>query len=120
MKDIFGKALLDYHNGNYTEDIITSTSISTEDTLPLPYLFREFNNMPKIEQKALQLSKGNILDVGCGSGSHSLWLQQKGLHVKGIDISKGLKPPIWNNHGQVIGIAGVQLIHGKRAGGIVD
>jgi SAM-dependent methyltransferase len=89
MKDLFGKALLDYQNGNYTEDIITSTSISVEDTLPLPYLFRRFSEMPKLEQKALQLAKGKILDVGCGSGSHSLFLQNKGFDVKAIDVSEG-------------------------------
>ncbi len=32
--------------------------------------------MPKLEQKALQLAKGKILDVGCGAGSHSLYLQE--------------------------------------------
>ncbi len=89
MKDLFGKALLDYQNGNYTEDLITSTNISDEDELPLPYLFRDFKNMPKLEQKALQLTKGTVLDVGCGSGSHSLYLQKKGIDIKAIDISKG-------------------------------
>ncbi|GAA4959325.1 class I SAM-dependent methyltransferase [Algibacter aquimarinus] len=89
MKDIFGNALLDYQNGNYTEDIITSTSISDEDVLSLPYLFRTYSEMPKIEQKALDLCKGSVLDVGCGSGSHSLYLQEKGLKVKALDISKG-------------------------------
>jgi SAM-dependent methyltransferase len=89
MKDLFGQALLDYQNGNYTEDIITSTSISDEDVLPLPYLFRGFSEMPKLEQKTLQLTKGHVLDVGCGSGSHSLYLQKKGIKVKAIDISKG-------------------------------
>ena len=89
MKDLFGKAMLDYQNGNYTEDLITATSISEEDVLPLPYLFRSFEEMPILEQKALQLSKGKVLDVGCGSGSHSLYLQNKGLLVKSIDISKG-------------------------------
>ena len=89
MKDVFGKAILDYQKGNYTEDIITSTSISDEDVLPIPYLFREFSKMPNIEQKALQLAKGKILDVGCGAGSHSLHLQNKGFNVKSIDISKG-------------------------------
>ncbi|WP_242204845.1 class I SAM-dependent methyltransferase [Aestuariivivens insulae] len=89
MKDLFGKALLDYHKGNYTEDIITSTSISDDDELPLPYLFRDFKGMPLLEQKALQLAKGKVLDVGCGSGNHSLYLQNKGLDVKAIDISKG-------------------------------
>lgn len=89
MKDIFGTALLDYHNGNYTEDIITSTNISSEDILPLSYLFRCYAEMPKLEQKALQLAKGNVLDVGCGAGSHSLYLQEKGLKVKAIDVSQG-------------------------------
>lgn len=89
MKDLFGKALLDYQNGNYTVDLITSTNISDDDALPLPYLFRSFKDMPKLEQHALKLSKGNILDVGCGSGSHSLYLQDKGLQVKAIDISEG-------------------------------
>ncbi len=89
MNDIFGKALLDYYNGNYTEDIITSTSISNDDVLPLPYLFRPYSGMPKLEQKALQLVKGTILDVGCGAGSHSLYLQEKEYNVKAIDISKG-------------------------------
>lgn len=89
MKDLFGKALLDYQNGHYTEDIITSTNISDEDDLPLPYLFRTFKDMPKLEQKALKLAKGSVLDVGCGAGSHSLYLQEKGFQIKSIDISKG-------------------------------
>ena len=89
MKDLFGKALLDYYDGQYTEDIITATNISDDDELPLPYLFRDYKNMPKIEQKAIQLCRGSVLDVGCGSGSHSLYLQNKGLLVKAIDISQG-------------------------------
>jgi len=89
MKDLFGQALLDYQNGNYTEDIITSTNISEEDILPIPYLFRSYAEMPNIEQKALDLAQGTVLDVGCGAGSHSLYLQQKGYKVKSIEISKG-------------------------------
>jgi SAM-dependent methyltransferase len=89
MKDLFGNALLDYQSGNYSEDLITSTNISDEDSLPLPYLFRDYIKMPRLEQKALQLSKGSILDVGCGAGNHSLWLQKKGFNVKAIDSSIG-------------------------------
>ena len=87
--DILGKALLDYHNGNYSEDIITETNISEPDTLPLPYLFRSYTEMPPIEQKALELCSGKVLDVGCGAGSHSLYLQEKGLDVTAIDTSEG-------------------------------
>ncbi len=90
MKDLFGEALLDYQNGNYKEDIITSTSISDNDVLAIPYLFRSYQDMPILEQKALDLAFGRVLDVGCGAGSHSLYLQnEKGLELKGIDISAG-------------------------------
>lgn len=90
MKDLFGKAILDYQLGNYTEDLVTATSISEEDILPLPYLFRTYNEMPELEQKALQLAEGNVLDVGCGAGSHSLYLQnERNLNVTAIDVSKG-------------------------------
>ena len=89
MKDLFGKAILDYQQGNYTEDIVTSTSISDEDLLPLPYLFRSYTEMPKLEQTALQLSNGNVLDIGCGAGSHSLYLQnERNLDVIAIDVSE--------------------------------
>lgn len=89
MKDIFGNALLDYQNGIYTEDIVTFSSLDEEDTIPLPYLFRDFDGMPQIEQKALKLCKGSILDIGCGAGSHSLYLQKKGFEVTATDSSKG-------------------------------
>ncbi len=89
MKDILGQALLDFQNGNYTEDIRTETNISEEDILPIPYLFRSFSEMPQLEQKALELSKGKVLDVGCGAGSHSLYLQKKGFEVTAIDTSEG-------------------------------
>jgi SAM-dependent methyltransferase len=89
MKDLFGKAILDYQTNNQPEDLITETSISEPDEMSVAYLFRTYDEMPKIEQKALQLAKGKILDVGCGAGSHSLTLQNdRNLDVTSIDISK--------------------------------
>jgi SAM-dependent methyltransferase len=87
MKDLFGKAILDYQTNTSPEDIVTETNITEADEMEVAYLFRDFNSMPKIEQTALQLAKGKILDVGCGAGSHSLYLQEKGLEVTAIDIS---------------------------------
>ncbi len=88
MKDLFGIAILDYVTNNSPEDLITETSISDEDEMNIAYLFRSFNEMPIIEQKAMQLSKGLVLDVGCGAGSHSLYLQNEcKLNVQSIDIS---------------------------------
>lgn len=88
MKDLFGKAILDYQTNNSPEDLITETSISEADEMSVAYLFRSFDEMPKLEQKALQLSKGKVLDVGCGAGSHALYLQnERQLEVISIDIS---------------------------------
>lgn len=89
MKDLFGKAIFDFQTNNSPEDIITETSISEEDEMSVEYLFRSYNEMPKLEQKALQLAFGKILDVGCGAGSHSLSLQnERNLDVTSIDISE--------------------------------
>ena len=88
MKDLFGKAILDYQTNNSPEDLITETSISESDEMSVAYLFRDFIDMPKLEQKALQLVKGKVLDVGCGAGSHALYLQEKGFDVTAIDISE--------------------------------
>ena len=87
MNDVFGTALLDYQLGKCKEDLITYTSISDEESLNISYLFRTFKEMPILEQTALSLARGSILDIGCGAGSHSLVLKEKGFVVKSIDIS---------------------------------
>ena len=87
--DIFCAALWDYHQDNYTTDIIVHSSIAEDDVMPIPYLFRNFEQMPAIEQVALKRAKGKTLDIGCCAGSHSLWLQDKGIAITGIDISEG-------------------------------
>lgn len=89
MNDLLGTALLDYHQHNPWEDLLTETNISEEDLLPLPYFFRSYEEMPAIEQQALKLAKGRVLDVGCAAGSHSLYLQNQGLEITAIDISSG-------------------------------
>ena len=89
MKDLFGKAILDYQTNSSPENMITSTSISDEDEMEVAYLFRSFDEMPTLEQKALQLAKGRTLEVGCGAGSHGLYLQsERNIDVHSIDISK--------------------------------
>ena len=39
MKDLFGKAILDYQTNNLPEDLITETSISEADEMSVAYLF---------------------------------------------------------------------------------
>ncbi len=86
MKDLMGQAILDYYHDNSADNLLTETSISEIDDLPVEYLFRDFKNMNLIEQKALELSKGKTLDIGAGAGSHSLYLQNE----KDLDILRNL------------------------------
>ena len=39
------------------------------------------SEMPSMETKALDLAKGKVLDIGCGAGSHALYLQEKGVLI---------------------------------------
>jgi hypothetical protein len=77
MKDLMGKAIWDFYHNENPEDLQTETSISELDELPVKYLFRDFDEMNAIEQKAMQLAKGKMLDIGAGAGSHALYLQNE-------------------------------------------
>lgn len=85
--DPMGRAIADYWNTGQAETLRVFSPMFEEDEIPLPTLFREYDAMPKTEQKALQLARGRVLDVGAGAGCHSLVLQQKGADVTAIDIS---------------------------------
>lgn len=87
-KDVFGNALWDYHQSPGDQELITWTSLTEEDPVPISYYFRTFDQMPLLEKKALEITYGKVLDVGCGAGSHSLFLQNKrNLSVTGLDNS---------------------------------
>lgn len=88
MKDLMGQAIWDFYQNKSADDLLTETSISEIDELPVEYFFRDFEEMNSLEQKALELSKGKVLDIGAGAGSHSLYLQnEKKLEVLALDNS---------------------------------
>ena len=87
MKDLLGQAMLDYYFGRLAKNPVAHTNITDPDDFEISYLFRRFDTMPKIEQTAIQMARGAVLDVGCGAGSHSLELQVRGNKVRAIDIS---------------------------------
>ena len=88
--DIFGKAITSYYETGDDEEIVVHSPDFDDDVIPVPYLFRSFKEMPKLEQTALKLCRGKVLDVGCGAGSHTLFLQkERNLQVTAIDTSPG-------------------------------
>lgn len=85
--DPMGAAIRDYQNKGKASRLRVLSSMFDEDEMPVVHLFRTFNQMPRLEQKALSMAKGRVLDIGAGAGCHALALQERGLEVKAIDIS---------------------------------
>lgn len=49
--------------------------------------FAEFRQWPEAERRGIVHARGRVLDVGCGAGRVSLYLQRKRVDVLGIDSS---------------------------------
>lgn len=86
-KDPMGRAIADFFEKGKAAKLRVFSSQFDEDEIPVKHLFRGFEGMSQMEQKALLLAKGKILDCGAGSGCHSLALQDMGKEVDAIDIS---------------------------------
>lgn len=86
-KDPMGAAILDYQKSERVGRLRVLSSMFEEDEMPVKHLFRNLEEMPMLEQKALSLAKGKVLDVGAGAGCHALALQAQSIAVKAIDIS---------------------------------
>ena len=82
-----GRAIADYYKTKKANKLRVFSPMFEEDEIPLTTLFRKYKAMPEIERKALDMATGKTLDVGAGSGCHSLVLQEKGIDVTAIDIS---------------------------------
>ena len=82
-----GQAIADYHATGRAARLRVFSPMFDEDEIPVATLFRRFDEMPAIEQEALKVADGAILDVGAGAGCHSLALQAMEKRVTAIDIS---------------------------------
>ena len=85
-EDAFGQGLWAYYHGKESFEIVERDDGYVDAMSPMAY-FSEHKDWPPFMQKAMEFAKGRVLDVGCGAGRHSLYLQEKGLDVLGIDIS---------------------------------
>ena len=87
-KDPMGRAIFDYFHTGKAGKLRVLSSMFYEDEIPVATLFRKFVEMPIQEQKAIELCKGRVLDVGAGSGCHSIVLKERGPEPIAIDISE--------------------------------
>ena len=88
-KDPLGQIILDYSKDRVERFITVESDICDDDFIDASYLFRSYDEMPKMEQIALEYCSGSILDIGAGAGIHAKYLQDKGFDIKAIDVSPG-------------------------------
>ncbi len=87
--DPIGQAILDFSKFKKPFDIIVSSDLCDDDIIPVEVLFRNYEEMPELEKKALDLCKGSVLDAGAGAGVHAMELISRGHSVHCIDASPG-------------------------------
>lgn len=85
--DVYGNALLDFYRNGKADTLWLHNSYDGPEKMPIDIFFRNEEEMPTLEYKALSLCYGKILDVGAGVGSHTLLLQELNADVTAIDIS---------------------------------
>ena len=83
----YGQAILDFFHGDPSATIMVHRDDGHTDNLPAGVFFREPAAFSPIEQAALNLCRGHVLDIGAGTGCHSLALQERGERVLAIDVS---------------------------------
>ena len=88
-KDPFGAAMWAWYKGRQNAVVTVYSDIAVDDIIPVRYLFRSRSNMPDWEVVALDACRGRVLDIGAGTGCHSLEIQHMNLEVVAIDISPG-------------------------------
>jgi len=88
-EDILGEALLKFQNKGERSELLIKGKDLEADEMDVSYYFRSYSEMPDIEQKALSLCRGKVLDIGAGAGSHALYLKEQEFDVCVMDSSPG-------------------------------
>src|SRR5437867_13266983 len=74
MNELFGSEYADAY------DVLYQDKDYLEESQLIDRLFQTYGNGPV----------RTVLDVGCGTGNHGLWLAQRGYDVVGVDRSAGM------------------------------
>lgn len=82
----FGRALLAYARGDRTACVVVRRDDGLETPLPASHFFRAEADLSPIETAALERCRGRVLDIGAGTGIHTLVLQRRGRSVTAIDV----------------------------------
>ena len=88
LTDPLGLALEAYYHGEDDAELTIRRDDGHEVDLPVSHFFRVEKEFTEIEETAIDLCLGEVLDVGAGAGIHTLCLQEQGFDVTAIDNSQ--------------------------------
>ena len=86
-EDAYGAAIRDYWRGDGGYEVVERDDGWIGYSEGPPAYLAEYDVWPQRQREAIGNAKGRVLDVGCGAGRHSLYLQEQGHEALGIDIS---------------------------------
>jgi SAM-dependent methyltransferase len=90
IEDAYGQQLLaQYKSQTATAEFIERDDNYIDTGSEAGLYFFEYERWSPLEHQAIERVKGRVLDIGCGAGRHSLYLQQNGFDITGIDNSPG-------------------------------
>jgi SAM-dependent methyltransferase len=82
-----GLALRAYFQGDGDAQLVVRRDDGFESPLPVSLFFRSPAEFSPIEVAALEQCRGHVLDIGAGTGLHTLALQSRGVRATAIDVS---------------------------------
>lgn len=89
MTDLLGRLLADYHRGDLSDTPVHRREDGHTSRAPAEWYFLAPDEWPDVERAGVGKARGDVLDVGCGAGRTSLWLQERGQEVLAVDRSPG-------------------------------
>jgi SAM-dependent methyltransferase len=87
QQDAYGHQVYDYLRGKEVSEIVERDDGLFDVSAGANYYFAGYTSWHAREKKALRYVGGRVLDIGCGAGRVSLYLQRKGFDVLGVDVS---------------------------------
>jgi len=86
-QDAFGHEVYDCLGGQSNYEVLERDDGYIDVSGPVSGYLSPYEDWSPLEREAMEYVEGRVLDIGCGAGRHSLYLQGKEFDVLGVDVS---------------------------------
>lgn len=86
--DPIGQAIYNFHFHHDPEFLRVDTNYTEDEEIDPAAFFRSLGEMSALEQAAIGLCRGHVLDVGAGAGCHALELQDRQMDIVALEKSE--------------------------------